>query len=540
MARLNTHLSATPQPNGRRSTTIDSLYRDPTPSSHLNPPSATSARAARQSSYSVVSPAPSNNSDKENAIPQSRDNTPKPASSRHAGKNGTSRPRLPTPNSGSGTGAGHASKRRRTDTYSAADAFPTDSEDDVGTDENEQTNILDDSHVQDDTDATPDTELDEEEDEETRYYNPQQNPELRRRLRANIRNNHREMEDNRDELIKPQNNLLLSHLRKQDHYMGKVRQTADAALDSRVIVLASDLASKKINNSLNSNNGVGIDIDQFVSRCIFFMTNDGVPAHSGNDQQTQHRRVQNTRPHVEDDDEDPGNGLDWAILGKEACFPSNKRPPVSSFLLGPLSVQKRARATQTRRAKSQRQPVGPATRPQELTQADIKQSENSNLSHLVTTIRSTLKEHLKDAQEQVDAELTAIEGEPDEEDINAACRRHRIRQTKDIEPAVSLFDFVINPKSFGQTVENLFYISFLIREGAVKVDQDIYGLPLLCPSEPHTLQEQRERKIEKHQAVFSIDWPTWKSLINAFDIKQPLIPHRFPEETNLAPGGWYG
>ena len=43
----------------------------------------------------------------------------------------------------------------------------------------------------------------------------------------------------------------------------------------------------------------------------------------------------------------------------------------------------------------------------------------------------------------------------------------------------SLFDFVLNPHSFGQTVENLFYVSFLIKEGACEIKNDSQGLPAL-------------------------------------------------------------
>ncbi len=44
---------------------------------------------------------------------------------------------------------------------------------------------------------------------------------------------------------------------------------------------------------------------------------------------------------------------------------------------------------------------------------------------------------------------------------------------------IDLLKFVINPKSFGQTVENMFYISFLIRDGAVQIEFDDSGLPSL-------------------------------------------------------------
>lgn len=60
------------------------------------------------------------------------------------------------------------------------------------------------------------------------------------------------------------------------------------------------------------------------------------------------------------------------------------------------------------------------------------------------------------------------------------------------------------------------------------------------PCEPHTIQQQRELQIEKRQAVFSIDWSTWQELIEAFDVRKSLIPHRLPEETNMSANGWYG
>jgi hypothetical protein len=186
-------------------------------------------------------------------------------------------------------------------------------------------------------------------------------------------------------MIQP-NNLLLDALKKQDSIFGKVRQTADAALDSRFLVNASELAGKKLNTSLQGKAGVGIDSDQFVSRCILFMKSGGS---SANEEGAPAIAV------PEDEDDAGDDGLDWALLGRQACFPCNKRPPTSSFLLGPLSVQKQIRATQ-KKARSQRQPVGPATRPQEIKEGDFQQTENSNLSNLVKSINTRLRSHRGD------------------------------------------------------------------------------------------------------------------------------------------------
>lgn len=44
---------------------------------------------------------------------------------------------------------------------------------------------------------------------------------------------------------------------------------------------------------------------------------------------------------------------------------------------------------------------------------------------------------------------------------------------------MNLFRFIINPNDFGQSVENMFYLSFLIRDGKCALDFED-GEPNIC------------------------------------------------------------
>ncbi len=48
------------------------------------------------------------------------------------------------------------------------------------------------------------------------------------------------------------------------------------------------------------------------------------------------------------------------------------------------------------------------------------------------------------------------------------------------EGPINLFRFIINPHDFGQTVENMFYLSFLIRDARCAFEQTADGEPTIC------------------------------------------------------------
>lgn len=104
-----------------------------------------------------------------------------------------------------------------------------------------------------------------------------------------------------------------------------------------------------------------------------------------------------------------------------------------------MAVEHKRRAV-NRRAK-QKQAVAPEVRPQEVKQGDLGENVNP-------TIRNT---------NLLEKELRKYEN-------------------------VNLFKWLINPRSFGQTVENTMYTSFLVNTGraAIEDPEDGSGIPVIC------------------------------------------------------------
>ncbi len=357
--------------------------------------------------------------------------------------------------------------------------------------------------------------------------------------------------DSRAEYLAPGSNGLMQTLNRSNELFASVRQTSDATLDSRLLVSTADLSAKRTTLLNLGDSTTGIDVDDFVGKCITFMRrggNEGAPS-------TQRRRRVQDDSDVEATGEgyDEGDAFDWELLGRQLCIPNNVRPPVPGFLLGPLSVQKRARKATQRRERLQKRDPADAVRPEEVKAKDLEQAENSNLTNLCRNIRGLLSKVQLEGQEGVEKDIPDFDNVT-LEDAAAVLAKYGLAD----DLGVPLFNFVVNPRSFGQTVENLFYVSFLIRDGVVGVGNDNNMMPTLRkfpvslnsrrgsadmvlsdatdPRKPNEIQEQN---ISKHQAVFHLNFETWEDLIDTFDIKKSIIPNRQPDPAAHIDGGWY-
>lgn len=361
----------------------------------------------------------------------------------------------------------------------------------------------------------------------------------------------------------PRSDGLLQTLNRANEIFSGVKQTSDATLDSRLLVSTADLSVKRTQHLNVGDAAPGIDVNDFINKCITFMRKGDASTQGA--RSTQRRRIgDDNHDSAEEGSADEGDAFNWEWLGRQACFPNNLRPPVPGFLLGPLSVQKRVRKQTQRRERLQKRDPRDAVRPEEIKASAIEKSENSNLTTLCRQIRLLLNHTQAEGQKNALAEQT---NDMTEDEIMALMTKHNVAD----DGGIPLFRFVINPKSFGQTVENMFYVSFLIKEGAAGIQFDSNQLPTLREYSLHTkpiirliwkqdstetAEEKKQRPAnqeiqrdeeeesgpkERHQAVLHLDFDTWEDLIDAFDINDSLIPHRQEgQEAQIGATGWYG
>lgn len=319
------------------------------------------------------------------------------------------------------------------------------------------------------------TQVEMDEQQDLKYYNPDQDPLERRILRKGLRDLGSTIQDFKATYLNPDNDGLHDTIRQQNELFETVRQTNDACMDSRLLTAVSDLTYKKSQKAARGEGyGQGIDADDFVSKCISFMRQGGAPTAAPTSTQRVRRRGGRADEDDDDEDEDIGDALNWQWFGFQACFPVNSRPPTPAFLLGPLSVQKRVRAPRVRKERSQRQGPVETTRPEELKAADLERNEKSNLTSICTNLHMHMKKTTEKAKVRVDEELqTMFNRPPSEEEGFELLAKYNICDDEGLD----LIKFALHPTSFGQTVENLFYISFLIKDNHVGLKIDSKGRP---------------------------------------------------------------
>ncbi|TQS38439.1 hypothetical protein Golomagni_01053 [Golovinomyces magnicellulatus] len=368
-----------------------------------------------------------------------------------------------------------------------------------------------------------------ERDNSDENYDPDQDIEERRILRKGLRDLSKILVENRSEYMNANSNGLEDTITRANKISRQVKQTSDATIDSHLLVTAADITYKRTVAIVSGESSQCIDLDDLIHRCKVFMRH-GDNDRGGRTLSTQENRlVRNNEEEESEDNED--ETLNWEYLGRYACFQHLSRPCVPGFLLGPLATEKKAKRVFARKAAFKINSLK-ESRPEVLQEEDIVRDEDLNLSTMCQKITTLLEKVRADAMAA--AELETRDDMTDQE-AEALLDKHSLSR----EAGIALFKFVINPFSFGQTVENLFYVSFLIRDGKMAVTVDDRGMPYLELRDDGDDGNQGSGP-SRHQAILAIDMADWKQLIHLFNIKEPIIRHREELEVlNMGARGWY-
>ena len=175
----------------------------------------------------------------------------------------------------------------------------------------------------------------------------------------------------------------------------------------------------------------------------------------------------------------------WVMLGRQAKT-MFRRSPALTTLYGALSVSP---------------PEGGVTREKRARQA---------------TKVSELKETQADTLEEAETEINITDR------IVQKVFRVLVEKFKENgKKPINFFVFVLDPSSFGASIENMFHVSFLIKEnkaGIVICPQT--GMPLI---KPISSKEGSSGEKVKRQVVMNVSQQDWASLVRELNIESAMI-----------------
>ncbi|GFT12585.1 EP300-interacting inhibitor of differentiation 3 [Trichonephila clavipes] len=92
---------------------------------------------------------------------------------------------------------------------------------------------------------------------------------------------------------------------------------------------------------------------------------------------------------------------------------------------------------------------------------------------------------------------------------------------------ICFYEFVVDPQSFTRTIENIFLVSLLVKEGYLCIFADEQGLPCLKLVEKGQIELADPRH---HQSIISLSMQEWEEIVDTFNLETPLIP---PKQTQV-------
>eukprot|EP00105_Crassostrea_gigas_P042450 XP_019926598.1 PREDICTED: EP300-interacting inhibitor of differentiation 3-like [Crassostrea gigas] len=293
----------------------------------------------------------------------------------------------------------------------------------------------------------------------TTSYLQNQNKEERLRIRTGYRQLMGTLVEQKHDMINPESTSLTEALKTANDLNKDVKMPREGALDSATILMISNYGRMKVDNL--KTDFLKFEPIEYAEKLISFV-NQGQP------RQSQDIAISNQG---------------WINLGK-ASQKFFMKSPAFHFMAG--SFERGEPVKKVRRA------------------PDSQRLDKENLSD-----KATVPKQMKSFDESDKSEATTAEVEKLLDLLQKLYRENE-------RNPICYFEFVLHPESFSQTVENMFYTSFLVRDGLANIKLDDEKLPLIEPIQ-NPEQEKVRKNLPHKQAVVSLSPQEWKLAKKCFD-----------------------
>jgi len=277
-------------------------------------------------------------------------------------------------------------------------------------------------------------------------------------VRAGYRKLMDEVAGKEEELGNIENDQLLGYMKHNEQLFAQVAAPQEAVMDAVLIKNLSRLCRQQAEQM--SANIAQFRHEEYGERLVASMRGEG------GGQQLVRRK--------------------WVMLGQQAKI-FFKRSPALTYMYGALDTT--------------------PPPPKEKKQKDPKSRQATRVADLKETTATVLAEAEK-SENQTEQMVTHV----------FRCLVTKFKEAG--KRPISYFRFVLDPDCFGTSIENMFHVSFLVKEGKADISVcEETGLPLITPKS----KRKEDQDEHKNQVVMNINMRDWEMLVKELRIEVAMI-----------------